>query len=151
VSALRVAPVPWWVCGGYALQLHVGRAWRPLGDVDVAVREIHAPRLAAYLRTVPATGVELTVSAGDDSHWVSRRAPDVRIPWGQAILTGPCATPYLAPELVLLSKSRRLAPRDLVDAAQVLPVLTGAQRAHLDELLPFGHPWRGGADGWVSS
>lgn len=37
VALLAALPCPWFVAGGWAIDLHLGRATRPHGDVDVAV------------------------------------------------------------------------------------------------------------------
>ncbi|MGW0807947.1 nucleotidyltransferase domain-containing protein [Nonomuraea sp. NPDC002799] len=37
VELLRGLPVPWWVAGGYAIELAVGRAYREHGDVDIGL------------------------------------------------------------------------------------------------------------------
>ena len=136
LERLRAAPVRWWVCGGLALQLHTGRVWRMPADIDIAVHpSVH--ELAGRL-----SGVDLTVSAGDADCWVYRCEPALRVPWAEAVLTTASGVPYLSPELVLLSKARRLHPRDEHDAAHLLPLLTMAQRARLMEQIPADHPWR---------
>ncbi|MBB5786335.1 nucleotidyltransferase domain-containing protein [Jiangella mangrovi] len=40
---------PWWVAGGYALELAVGRSWRAHGDIDVLVLRSSAGELHAVL------------------------------------------------------------------------------------------------------
>ncbi|NUW37843.1 amino acid transporter [Nonomuraea sp. SMC257] len=37
VTLLRGSAAPWWVAGGYAVELAVGRAYREHGDVDIAL------------------------------------------------------------------------------------------------------------------
>lgn len=37
VALLRGPATPWWVAGGYAIELAVGRAYREHGDVDIAL------------------------------------------------------------------------------------------------------------------
>lgn len=126
----------WWVCGGGALQLHLRRQWRPLGDVDVAV---FGP--ATSLRLPAGVEVDVSISPGNKEHWICRRDPGFRVPWGEAVLRGENDVPYLAPDLVLLSKSRRMAPVDLLDAAVALAALTPRQAARFASRLPADHPW----------
>ena len=45
VAAFRNAPVRWWVCGGHALELYVGRTWRAHDDTDIGVLRGDLPRL----------------------------------------------------------------------------------------------------------
>lgn len=37
VALMRGLAAPWWVAGGYAIELAVGRAYREHGDVDIAL------------------------------------------------------------------------------------------------------------------
>ena len=52
------------------------------------------------------------------------------------------ATPYLAPELQLLFKSKDVRPKDDLDAATVVPVLEPERRSWLANHLPAEHPWQ---------
>jgi hypothetical protein len=51
----------WWISGGYALELHLGRSWRSHDDLDVGVLRQDVPGLARVLRgwdiEVAASGV----------------------------------------------------------------------------------------------
>lgn len=172
IAILRASPVPWWVVGGCALSVHLGRSWRAHADLDVAVREADAPRLRRHVAEharhaggsePPATwpsdtfitpasillrspvaeelDLEITLSAGDDTCWAYRRDPTIRLPWTQAVLIGAWDIPYLAPELVLLGKSRSRRPHDDADAHHVIPCLEPHRRAWLAERLAHDHPW----------
>jgi len=46
---LRRADVPWWIAGGWAIDLHLGRRTRQHDDVDVLVLRPHLPRLREQL------------------------------------------------------------------------------------------------------
>lgn len=46
---LHGAEVPWWIAGGWAIDLHLGRQTRPHEDVDVLVLRPHLPRLREQL------------------------------------------------------------------------------------------------------
>jgi hypothetical protein len=37
VEAFRAAPFRWWISGGHALDLHLGRTWRAHEDMDLGV------------------------------------------------------------------------------------------------------------------
>jgi hypothetical protein len=43
------AATRWWICGGHALDLHLGRSWRTHDDIDVGVLRGDAPALATLL------------------------------------------------------------------------------------------------------
>jgi hypothetical protein len=49
VSLLSAASAPWWVAGGWALDLFVGEQTREHGDLDIGVLRSHARQLIADL------------------------------------------------------------------------------------------------------
>ena len=59
VAVLGTADFRWWIGGGRALELHLGRAWREHDDTDIGILRRDAPRLAEVL-----PGWELFVAAG---------------------------------------------------------------------------------------
>ncbi|GAA0314785.1 nucleotidyltransferase domain-containing protein [Kineococcus aurantiacus] len=46
---LRGAGVPWWIAGGWAIDLHLGRRTRAHDDIDVLVLRPHLPQLREQL------------------------------------------------------------------------------------------------------
>ena len=53
------APFRWWVSGGRALELHVGRSWRAHEDTDIGLLRRDAPGLRSVL-----AGWDIHVAAG---------------------------------------------------------------------------------------
>lgn len=49
IGSFRDAPLRWWVCGGHALELHLGASWRPHDDTDVSVLRGDVPGLRRVL------------------------------------------------------------------------------------------------------
>ena len=43
-------PAPWWIAGGWAVDLALGRQTRQHGDIDIAVLRCHQPALFEHLR-----------------------------------------------------------------------------------------------------
>jgi hypothetical protein len=85
-SLLSSLTVPWWVTGGWAIDLAVGQVTRPHDDVDVVLleRDEHA------LRHLPGVGLQLVV--GPDHHeqpWTSHRR----------LLAGPDSVCLISPRL----------------------------------------------------
>lgn len=153
--------VPYWIIGGWAIDLAVGRVTRDHADVDVMLleRDKHAlwndlpdadvqiaghgrepRRLTLYSRNLllPA---EVFLAQADGTSWVHRR--------GAYRVTRPLADltrhrdgiPFLAPEVVLLFKARSTAGRDQHDVETALPLLDAGQRSWLHDalrLLPRG-------------
>lgn len=89
VELLSSAPLRWWIGGGRALDLHLGRSWRAHGDTDVGVMRRDAPRafehlagwdlhVAAAGRLTQWFGEPLESTRKQNNVWC-RRGPDE--PW----------------------------------------------------------------------
>ena len=64
---LATCPAPWWITGGHALELHLGRTWRAHDDIDVGIRRCDAEEVLGHLI---ARGWEPVVAAaGTLSPW----------------------------------------------------------------------------------
>ncbi|MDH4278494.1 MAG: hypothetical protein OEW83_10480 [Acidimicrobiia bacterium] len=49
VALLGGADFRWWIAGGHALELHLGRSWRAHVDVDVGILRSEAPAIHRWL------------------------------------------------------------------------------------------------------
>jgi len=49
VAAFEGAHFRWWICGGVALELHLGRTWREHEDADVGITRCDVTELSASL------------------------------------------------------------------------------------------------------
>lgn len=49
VDMFSAAPFRWWISGGHALELHLGRSWRDHGDIDVGMLRSDAVALTSLL------------------------------------------------------------------------------------------------------
>ncbi|MFE1366955.1 nucleotidyltransferase domain-containing protein [Streptomyces anulatus] len=76
----------------------------------------------------------------DGDTWICRRDETIRLPYSEIVHHTQDGIPYLAPELVLLFKAKHARPKDRRDFDAIVPHLTGAQRATLEELLARVHP-----------
>lgn len=160
-SLLSSLAVPYWITGGWAIDLAVGRVTRDHADVDVMLleRDKHAlwndfpeagvqiagrgreaRRLTLHSRDLllPA---DVFLAQAEGTFWVHRRgAYRVMRPLAD-ITRHRDGIPFLAPEVVLLFKARSTADRDQHDVETVLPVLDAGQRSWLQDtlkLLPHG-------------
>ena len=52
-SLFQGAPFRWWVCGGHALELHLGRSWRTHDDIDIGICLDDARALRSWLSPSP--------------------------------------------------------------------------------------------------
>lgn len=104
------------------------------------VHEVHArPPEGA-----PVQPLEILMNDQEGSEWVYRRDPAVRRPLVQAILDVAAGIRVLAPEIVLLYKSKAPRAADEQDFRVALPLLDSETRAWLRAALlraaPI-HPW----------
>jgi len=173
-SELANFHAPWGVASGWALDLFVGQQSRAHADVDIAVlradqrqlrpqligrvEKVVEGRLAdwtpAEVLALPTHEVHVTWPDGyhlefllnernrETNEWVFRRDGRVRRPMRTAFVRAPI--PYLAPEIVLLYKSKVPAPKDDADFRFVVSHLDSDRRSWLRQALDMiapGHPW----------
>jgi hypothetical protein len=178
-TLFQVYPCPYWVAGGWALDLFADRVRRPHGDVDVVVLARDLDQVAKTFTTprplvqLPETGVrrpwadgelltpgpnalifpedmhpsaiQILLAASESDQWVYHRGRGtIRKPLAEITLRSPDGVPYLAPEIVLLFKSRGGRPKDNADFDDVAPLLDPDRRRWLlDRIAPrySDHPW----------
>ena len=178
-SLLSDLSVPYWIAGGWAIDLAVGRVTRDHADVDIMLLERDEHALRTDLTEVD---VQLVGRDGQPGPWPAGRrllagpgpgprrpvaAPDHLVLHGKnlplptevllASAVGPswvyyrgarCISrpladvtryrdgiPFLAPEVVLLFKSRSKSDKDQRDVETALPVLNAEQRSWLQDTL----------------
>ena len=96
VERFAAATFRWWISGGHALELHLGRSWRGHADVDVGVIRAEAdavfelvadwhPHVASSGRLTPWDGTPLDAAANHNNVWC-RRSPDG--PWELDVTVG---------------------------------------------------------------
>ena len=89
VELFTGAPFRWWITGGVALELHIGRTWRGHADADIGICRIDAPAAHHWLRGlypyIAASGRlrrwdgrPLSAAANENNVWVKR---DPHGPW----------------------------------------------------------------------
>ena len=160
-------PVPWFVCGGQALSLYIGQELRTHGDLDLGIFRkdqallyrhfgegyfsyvhggqkkpwdgsfLHLPVHEIYVQQ-DNTQFEILMNETDGKNWIYRRNPKVTLPLPQAIFARD-GIPFLAPEIVLLFKSKHGRIKDQEDYAAIFPQMTEKQRNWLDWALSQGH------------
>lgn len=161
-SLLSSLTVPYWIIGGWAIDLAVGHVTRDHADVDVMVleRDKHAlcsdltevdveparapgpGRLVLHSDTLPLP-TEVFLSRTDGMSLIYRRGAYSVTRALTDVTRHRDGIPYLAPEVVLLFKARSKAARDQHDVETALPLLDAGQRSWLHDtlkLLPQGKP-----------
>jgi hypothetical protein len=173
---------PWWIAGGWALELGLGRRIRDHDDIDLLLLrrdqgrahevlrgwELWAADPPGQLRPWPegeplprhvhdiwcresATApwrLQLMLDEASGDRWVSRRDPRIQRPVDELGSITPAGLSVLAPEVQLFYKGTtsapRLRPKDEVDFAATLPLLTAGQRHWLAwamRLIAPSHHW----------
>lgn len=167
---LRGVDAPWYVLGGWALDLFLGRETRAHDDLEIGVRSEEFPEirsaladfelvvvgdgqawpltdetLAAHFQTwVREPGgpwrLDVIRERWDGDEWIYRRDPRIRLPAALAVARSPEGIPFLRPELVLLFKAKATRPKDVADFEAVLAQLDAGRRSWLRDALTATHP-----------
>ncbi len=158
----------WWIAGGHAIDLFVGRSTRPHEDIDVQLLRADESRLRGLLTgwelftaqgrrlapwretdrarliwcrrsSVAPWALEVLLADTADDRWVYRRDPRIT---RQVAELGAVAdeVPYLRPEIQLLFKSKMVRPKDEADFQATLPLLDDAARDWLQDSLAVVSP-----------
>ncbi len=169
--------IPWWIAGGWAIDLHLGHQTRAHADIDISVLrgahlalrlllddfELHlahdgqlvpwtgnapAPehhQFWARHRNAEAWAFEVLLEDHTGDTWQYRRDHRITRAVKSIGRRNSYGVPYLAPEVVLLYKSKgHDVARNAADFASALPSLTKEERTWLREAIALatpGHPW----------
>jgi hypothetical protein len=96
VSTFSRAGFRWWVSGGHALELHLGRSWRDHGDTDIGIARADLGSLRALLhdwdlhvaaagQLRPWAGEPLEPGRNENNLWCR---PVASGPWALDVLVG---------------------------------------------------------------
>lgn len=136
-QALREA-LPAWEFGAVVDEALV--PWAPGARLERPVHEVHARLPGAR----PPRTLEFLLNERDGAIWVYRRDHTIRRALARAFRVGACGIAALAPEIVLLFKSKAPRPVDEYDFRVAQPLLDPEARAWLRAALERtapGHPW----------
>ncbi len=162
-------PTPWFVAGGWALDLFLGRVTRSHADVAIfrtdqaawmkaisgergrlelwlagevltlPVHELHG-RKATDMTDAITLEADFLLNESDGERWIFRRDPSIT---RQIELVGRCSRvgiPALAPEIARLYKAPRFKPEDDADLHSVASALDYEARAWLVNALKRHQP-----------
>jgi hypothetical protein len=163
-------PKPWWIAGGWAIDLFVGHVRRPHSDIDIAVlredqRELRQ-HLAGWSLTKVVSGTveewprdeylvlpthevharranhhaEFLLNESRGERWVFRRNAAVTLPIVQLTASPNAPLPSLCPEVVLLYKAKSPTPTDRDDFLAAAPLLSTEAKCWLRNALDRCHP-----------
>lgn len=161
---------PWWIAGGWAIDLYLGHQSRPHQDIDIAVLRRDQRALRTHLQGWHFTKVvngasfawteqeelelpvhELHAENGTDhlefllneaagDQWLFRRNRAVSASIQHMTRQAASGIPYFTPEVVLLYKAKSMRARDRADFNSVLPKLEPPARSWLASALQSCHP-----------
>jgi hypothetical protein len=167
---------PWFIAGGWAIDLFLGRVTRHHKDVEIAIfrddqaaifehlagwecklssmggrAPWHGERLELPLHEIHArrpsgepAHLEVLLNERDGDLWRYRRDLAIARPVALAGLRSALGVPFLAPEIVLLYKSKGPRAGDEADFGSTHAALDHGQRQWLAQALAAitpGHPW----------
>jgi hypothetical protein len=90
--------------------------------------------------------IEVMLADGDETTWRFRRDPEISLPGTQLVQSSHSWVPYCTPEVQMLYKSKMARPKDDVDMARVLHLMSESQRQWLADAIGRSdpdHPWIG--------
>jgi hypothetical protein len=161
---------PWFVAGGWALDLFAAGQSRQHSDVDIAIfrgDQSHLQRalpnwefaqsrlgklsawsenehLALPIHEIHAQHgtlrLEFLLNERSESMWHFRRALEVTLPLTRLSGISAGGIPFLAPEVVLLYKAKGTRPVDSEDFRRILPRLAHRSRSSLAAAIAHCHP-----------
>jgi hypothetical protein len=162
---LAAVTVPWWIAGGWAIELYCEAPVRAHGDLDIGCFRDDLPALLAtfprwqqavhpnsvWLRPADSACWVLQVmpEQRDGDQWCYRRDPRIRAPAADITLVDDDGLACLRPEIQLLYKSKQPRPRDEQDLRAAWPLLAPEAKAWLRTGLKMtspGHPWLAGGE-----
>ncbi len=174
LELFHALPCNWFVCGGWAIDLFLGKVTREHTDVEVGCFRADQAHIHALVKNLQPEFVlekkfypwkegdnlklpihevwcqgsnprlEILFNEKEDDLFLYRRDTKVTRNLRKAILQNKEGVSFLAPEIVLLYKSKNIQDKDHCDFEAALPLLATEQRAWLKDALMhvYGtHPW----------
>lgn len=114
-------------------------AWEEGEWLQLPIHELPARRATASSETI-----EFLLGERDADNWAYRRDPSIQMPVEQAFVRTGVDLPFLAPEIVLLFKSKLPREKDTADLVSTAPALDVRQRRWLVRAISAAepeHPW----------
>jgi hypothetical protein len=159
---INEARFTWFIAGGWAIDLFLGRQTRHHTDLDLGIyrddqlalqeflsgwtllkivngenvqwcrgEQLSLPVHEIHAKASSSDTVEILLAEKSESHWTYRRDPTITLPISSAVLTIQNGIRILAPEIVLLFKSKNPREQDQADFENVRPHLSVGQKQWL--------------------
>ncbi|MHA2273863.1 MAG: nucleotidyltransferase domain-containing protein [Candidatus Hodarchaeales archaeon] len=143
---------PWFVAGGWAIDLHLNYVTRPHEDVEIIILRQDQLVLQEFLadwdfqKVIPPAkrGLREPWKKVKEKKWVFRRDHRIVLPFSKIGLVSPLGIPYLCPEIVLLYKTKYRKKKDYFDFEKIVSHLDDEGRQWLRSAIEIhspSHPW----------
>ncbi len=169
-KAMRDYSQPWWVAGGWAIDLYLGYQSRPHRDIDIAVLRRDQQALRRHLQGWHFTKIvnsisftwpeqeqlelpvhevyadnggerlEFLLNEAAGDTWLFRRNKAISAPIERITRQSATGIPFLSPEVVLLYKAKSPRAHDRADFKSTLPKLEPIAKSWLVSALQICHP-----------
>ena len=170
LKILNDIPIPWFVCGGQAVDLFLDKKTRDHADLEIGIFRKDQMTIRAHLKAFTfwkvnsgerslldtneflelpthelllekdSEKLEVLLNEESGEGWVYRRNLAIKLPIAKSILKSRSGLSFLAPEIVLLYKSTHCRPKDDADFKSLLPHLNKEQKEWLKESLAITSP-----------
>lgn len=161
---------PWFIAGGWAIDVFIGHETREHSDVEVAIFRKDQGSIKTYLRNwrlqkvvkgefhhwkdeylelpiheihgVSETGtrIEILLNESNENEWIFRREPSISRHLNDIKRVSELGIPYLSPEIVLLFKAKNPKPKDEEDFIRAKKLLNEESRNWLKKGLEVHTP-----------
>jgi hypothetical protein len=121
-----------------AIQTQEGRKWVRWAQTEELRLPIHQVR--ATSPGAKGARLEFFLNERTETHWVSRRHPELTRPLDEVVIMSFLDLPILAPEVQLYFKAEQTRPKDQADFELTVPRLNSTQRTWLASALHKHHP-----------
>lgn len=175
MAHLQRFPVPWHLCGGWAIDAYLGRETREHSDIEIGIARDDQHRIHAYFpdaeiykivdhQILPWPGeridlpwhqiivrqpglheFEFFLNEIEHDLWRWRRRPSLTIPAERVYRVSSWGVNVVAPEVQLLFKARYKRPKDEQDLQVALPHLSPEGMSWLRRVLETYQP----GDTWI--
>ncbi len=161
---------PWFIAGGWAIDLFLGQETRPHSDIEIGVYRHHQSSLKKHLEgwtflkvnkanilawegerlELPVhelyaikqeQTLEILLSESSQGDWVFRRDPAITVPYELAWAESSKGIPYLQPEIVLLYKVNQSRKKDHHDFFETYKHLDVDKRKWLRKAVSHHEPY----------
>ncbi len=135
----------WFVAGGWAIDLFIGKETREHKDLEIALFRKDQLSLKEYLKEwdtnkLNGNKIKVLLNETKDNDWMFRRDLRISYPLNLVWSYSDVGIPYLNPEIVLLYKAKNTREKDHQDFLTINDYLDNGKRQWLRNALELHEP-----------